>query len=542
MAVGHVHTVTFSPDSNLIASGHDFGMIRLWNVATKKPLKRPRIRHEDSAGRLGLGQVRGVAFDQDGKRLATAGEDNMVRLWDVKTGEPLGGPLVGHAGSVWELVFSPKGEWLAGLGENGTVWLWDVKIERPSCKQLPVQEGSVLGIAFSREGKYLVRVIVAGKRKIVRLWDTVNWGPVDERVLQELVFGEMAGKSVDLSQDGKQLATIVSRGNAQKRQFVQLWDLTRNRTLGNLDVPGFSVKIPALSFSPDGRQLAIAAESSGSKGKGWLWDVEMRMPLGRLLHGHDGGASAGVFSVAFSPDSKLIASASDDKTVCLWEITSGKAACNPLRGHKDAVNAVVFSPDGSRLASASQDGTVRLWDVATRVPLGDPLPENKDSIRFWDVAFSPDGKRLAIAVENRAEKQGEVWLWDVKNGRLMENSLQGHEYSTQAVAFSPDGKWLASAGGDKTVRLWDLEARKQLGEPLKGGGVFKDVAFSPDGRWLAAANQDAKVRLWDMDWHSRACRVANRNLTHEEWRHYLGLEESYRHTCKSIPLDITYRE
>jgi WD40 repeat protein len=151
----------------------------------------------------------------------------------------------------------------------------------------------------------------------------------------------------------------------------------------------------------------------------------------------------------------------------------------------------------------------------------------------YGVAFSPDDTTLASASADNT-----IRLWDVVHRRALGPPLTGHTGLVYGVAFSPDGKTLASGGGDNTIRLWDVASGQPLGPPLTGHtDRVLSVAFSPDGKMLASGSADNTVRLWDVDiasWARRACRIANRNLTTEEWVQYLG-DERYHKTCPHVP-------
>jgi WD40 repeat protein len=235
--------------------------------------------------------------------------------------------------------------------------------------------------------------------------------------------------------------------------------------------------VVSVAYSPHGKTLASGSGDKTVK----IWDPTTGKEL-LILKGH----SDLVFALAYSPDSKSLATGSYDG-IKLWEVSTGEELAT-LNGHIGSVYSLAFSPNGKTLASAGRDGTIKLWDM-THHKEKSTLKGHTDWV--YSIAFHPDGKMLASGSED-----GTIKLWNVETRTAM-STFNGETGRVLSVAFSPDGITLASGGGATTINLWNPMTGHKLAL-LKGHqNAVKSVMFNSDGKTLASGSTDHTVKLWD---------------------------------------------
>lgn len=523
-----ISAIAFSPDGNTLA-GAAFDFICFWSVETGRLIKTLKFRgqivepfsalafnpdgkHLVSAGSTGFGgrgrivmwdittdkhiwisegherEVRTVAFNDDGTKVATGGLDQIIKLWNAQTGAPLKS-LAGHHRDINSLAFNPGGDLLVSTGADSVSRLWNVT-SGAEYRVFGRDQGSYIttphAAAFSPDGR---RVAIGGHNgRYIELWD-VKSGQISARLMgrSNLIY------SVIFNPKGEQLAITYGMWrsavwNLKSAQGPSLLHDSNQPFIGFDSSLPTGARVPA--YTPDGTLLA-----DGDAEKVQIWNAVKGVPV-RTLTGHSGR----VTSTAYSPDGQILASGSEDKTIRLWDAKG--ALLHTLTGHKDAVTFIAFSPDGKTLASASDDATVKLWDVERRVENG-TLIKHTGGVRA--LAFHPNGRMLAtIASDNL------LLFWDITNDDAPKglrfaddigSMLSGRLFTSgvRSVAFSPDGRYFTAGTGRPDVMLWDLSQTDGTPRQLTGhkGGVIS-VSFGAGGRLLATVGLDRVIKLWNV--------------------------------------------
>ncbi|PVG04921.1 WD40 repeat-like protein [Serendipita vermifera] len=458
------------------------------------------------------GAILSISFSSDGRRIVSGSQDCTIRLWDAETGQQLGEPLQGHTNAVISVAFVPNEHRIVSGSDDKTLRVWDTETGRPLGEPLRGHTAAITSVAVSPDSSHIAS---GSQDKMVRLWDAETYQPFGKplrghrRAVTSVAFLSSRHRPISGSGDGisrlwgSEMGRILTEVRVgfnisdlgvacpssdhrivacwEKGQ-IHFWDPGANLLRY---IEAHDRKIESVVFSPEGNRIASASDDKTIR----IWDVETSHPPGEPLRGH----IQGVTSVAFSPDGHRIVSGSYDRTIRLWDTGTHRPLGEPFQGHDSAVTSIAFSPDSRRIVSGLKNDTIRLWDAETGQPLGEPLRGHTDWVT--SVVFSPDGRYIASGSRDFTIK-----LWDYETGQSLEDPPRGHEGVVTSVAFSSDGHRIVSASHDKTIRLWDVKTGQPLAGPLKGHKNWvRSVAFSPDSYRIVSASDDGSIRLWDAE-------------------------------------------
>ncbi len=463
-ANGHadmVRTLAYSPDGKVLATAGNDQSVRIWDVASGQ-LLRTLLGHTD--------QVSSLAFSSDGSRLFSGGGDQGIRIWNLESTMP-SLTLAGHRGSVWSAVPSPDGRLLATGGADHVIRIWDLASGK-ELRQLTGHNGPITSIGFLADGKSLIST--SGDRS-VRYWTSIEGGPGQQFAGPgpEISPSPMQFLASAVAPDGLHLATGGSDST------VRIWDIGQLKQTSQWSLPRSA--ITAIAYRPDGQRVAVATADGM---------IRIAEPAnGGSLVAFKAHEVGGVAALAFLPNGRSLVSCGGDQMVKVWDVAASsiKDPVFSLAGHTGPVTAIAVSTDGKLIASAGADSAVKVWNLAKRAEIRS-LRGHTDWVGA--LAFSADGTRLFSA-----SVDGRILVWRLPRLEDEDASI-GHLRSITAMVVLPNGELLTAAEDRKLIR-WNL----QTGLPantMNLPATAISIAVSSDGKFVLGSGDDKRIRKWDM--------------------------------------------
>ncbi|MBD2440278.1 AAA-like domain-containing protein [Nostoc sp. FACHB-110] len=529
-----LNTIVFSPTNDYIIFAGNDGIVYIWSIEGKL------LQNLFVSKTI----IRSVSFSSDGKFVATASRDSIVRIWhrdktqkNIFFEQPFV-MLSGHKGAVLDVCFSPNNDLIATCSEDGTIRIWRV-IDGCLLNVLKSSHQRWINcIAFSPDGN---QIISGGADCKLSFWS------INGALLKEIDAHRSFIEDVCFSPYGQMIAT------ASRDKTVKLWNYTgeclkileghsdrvwqvcfspdatklasasSDKTIKIWDLDGNLLKtfnahrdvVTSVAFSADGTKLASASKDASSK----LWNLQGIQP--KSLAGH----TQVVTCIAFAPDNQLVATASKDCTINIWNYQTHQL-CIKLKGHTTALSHLSFDFTGKNLISVSSD-SVRIWSVDGEIKQVIKTPNSsvanisfcadKNSFAFFDknnhiqvwtiqgdyvktfqypwmiygIAFSPCDHILASVGQDKF-----LNLWNTVDKKLIKK-LPGHTADIYVVGFSPDGKMIATGGFDQSVKIWRIA--EDIPINLSGHKApIRSLSFSPNNEFLASADIQGIIKIWSV--------------------------------------------
>ncbi|MBF0280257.1 MAG: hypothetical protein HQM13_20830 [SAR324 cluster bacterium] len=453
---GAVHSVDFHPNGKMIASGGKDRKIRLWNSETGKMLSE----FDEHAG-----EVVKVTFHANGRLLASGSRDKTIKVWNLED-RVAEHTFSGHKDVLSGLDFHPNGSWLISGGADGMLQVWDIKSGK-KISDLKSVAGPVISVHLDSTGKWIVAAIAKGitqswklgpssyltslkghKNDITTLDFTKNGKYLISSALDKTVqiWDIAAQKSIasyptenHRVQDLRINHNSLHFATAGADSVIGLWETRTGKRVASLE--SHRGKVNSIDFHPTDPVLL----SGGTDQKWVLWDLEREQVI-KVNSSYKDEVSI----VRFSPDGKLFATGrgNTDRSVQVWTYPEGKLV-HILKGHQQKIRDLDFSPIAPLLATASDDETVKIWDIS---PQGEGKLKNNlkgHSFLVSGISYSKDGKTLISASRDKTAR-----LWDVKTGHLI-RILTGESDGLSALAVRPDGRMIALGTLGEEIVLLD---------------------------------------------------------------------------------------